>query len=321
MGQTWIKSEDNVADDPTRHKELRPREFVSQDIQDLVDGTGDVSSCSVGTLAQSHPALATRMQAPSHGVSHARVCLEVYGGCGRLTAALLKRGLPCRDPLEAFPKPKVYRAEHDMNDRSVVKKLLAEASLGLFSFIHFGIPCSWWSNLARINGSSRRIHCPDGRGALLPGETQSEQQASDMADILIRHHRRGGLFTIENPLFSLLFLSKHFKRLASAVPLCEAHVDQCSYGLKLPGASAHCFCQKRTKFVANFESICELTRACPGRGPNHHHEHAIGSRVVVSNLGKSQRVSLAKAAGRYPLSLCQGLAGIVDRELCRRDHV
>ena len=139
-----------------------------------------------------------------------------------------------------------------------------------------------------------------------------------MVDILIQLDRVGGILTIENPLYSLIFRSKHFLRLEHAAKLFHVSLDQCTYNLRLPGAPPNCFCLKRTRFVSKFATIASLHRSCPGLSKTHHHEHAIGSRIAVQG-GKQCRIRLAKAAGRYPRQLCDALSHIVRAaELERR---
>ena len=138
-----------------------------------------------------------------------------------------------------------------------------------------------------------------------------------MVDLLIALSVVGGIFTLENPRDSFMFSSKHFKRLAAAVKLFECDLDQCAYGLRLPGAPPNTFCLKRTKIVGNFEGVMRMTRFCPGRGPCHMHEHAIGSRRVM-HKGKLITCSLAKCAGAYPKDLCELWARVIQEELIRR---
>ena len=61
------------------------------------------------------------------------------------------------------------------------------------SFLHIGIPCSWWSSLAKINGSSRTKQAPDGIVPLLPQEIASSAQACRVAILCTAQHLVGGL--------------------------------------------------------------------------------------------------------------------------------
>ena len=119
--------------------------------------------------------------------------------------------------------------------------------------------------------------------------------------------RVGGIFSFENPRDSLMFDSTPVKGLMQDVACYSVTFDQCAFSLRLPGGAPREFCKKRTKVVANFRQIAALERACPGVSPTHTHVHALGSKRVKAPLGW-QRISLAKAAGRYPARLCDSLA-------------
>eukprot|EP00972_Heterocapsa_arctica_P017067 2523593-Heterocapsa_arctica.AAC.1 len=57
--------------------------------------------------------------------------LEALAGCARLTHALADLGIGTDNPLEAYPKPGVYVASHDLSRSEVVR--LLERTRGYFS--------------------------------------------------------------------------------------------------------------------------------------------------------------------------------------------
>lgn len=80
----------------------------------------------------------------------------------------------------------------------------------------------------------------------------------------------------------------------------------CAYGLRLPGAPRYHYCRKATVVSGNFVAVESLSQSCPGLSPSHHHDHCWGHRRI-----EGRSVSLAAAAGRYPIDFASSLAGIV----------
>ena len=172
--------------------------------------------------------------------------------------------------------------------------------------------------LVVVFSSTQWVHTPQelsGRTASsVPQEVTSEEQVRRMVDMCIAFVNQKGLFTIENPKQSLMFDSHNMIRLYQHTSVFVADLDQCAYGLALPGGPAHTFCKKSTRIVANFGDIRTVARICPGLSCTHKHEHAIGTRRVIVD-GKAVTMSMAKAAGRYPSSLCHAIAVAVRAAL------
>ena len=148
-----------------------------------------------------------------------------------------------------------------------------------------------------------------GSPPLSPAELASAAQVESMCFLARLLSRVGGVFSFENPQGSLMFDSTPVRGLMQDVACYSVTLDQCAFSLRLPGGAPHEFCKKRTKVVANFRQIAALERACPGVSPTHTHVHALGSRRVKTPLGW-RRISLAKAAGRYPARLCDSCSGL-----------
>ena len=176
--------------------------------------------------------------------------------------------------------------------------------------MHVGIPCSTWSLLARMNGSSRSAACPDGARPFTRKDAESWTLADRTASLCLALHVVGGIYTIENPAESLVFVCSPFTALKQAAPWIEVQFDQCCYGLRPPSAAPGEFIRKRTKLVTNHDAFQQLARACPGISKHHQHVHALGSRKEPGPSGL-RTVSVAFSAGRYPSALCEALASIV----------
>ena len=243
---------------------------------------------------------------------------EAYAGCAELTRAVRDAGIPCARPLEAFPSRDNteanahsrfsagrYISVNDLDDESVMYALEVDIKRGLVRWLHFGIPCTSWSSMNTINGGTRSTAFPDGGVAPLDRECRGNRQAAAVCRLAMLIHSHGGLFTVENPVPSHLWKSKHFVQLREFLgdSHFEATFDQCSYDLKLPGCTWCEYCKKRTRIIGNFIEVESLVRSCPGLSASHQHMHAIGSRVV-----DGVRHSLAGAAGRYPRPLCDAVA-------------
>ena len=301
LANVKVDTKDNPSDDPSRFVELRkPQSPPGWLKKQLVPESTPEPYC-VGTAP---PLFCFR---------------EAYGGCCALSAAVLDIGIAVQRPLEAYPSSdntaanvktsrrgkKVYLSWNDLDDRHTLEALEADILLGITRWVHFGIPCTSWGSLNTYNGGTRRRWCPDGSDDLLPREALGNAQSVAVAGLCALLDKVGGLFSVENPRASYLWLSGPFLKLQQSLGdrFIVTDFDQCQYGLQLPGSKSHEFCRKSTRIVGNFVELSAICLKCSGKTPRHQHIHAIGS---VSVDGK--RISRAGAAGRYPKGLCLALA-------------
>ena len=91
--------------------------------------------------------------------------------------------------------------------------------------------------------------------------------------------------------------------------------DQCSFGLQLPGAQPHQFCQKSTRLIGSIPTLKKLEQKCPGKSSSHVHDHAFGSASIVGPDGQRKTLSKAGAAGIYPVGLCKPWAASAAEHL------
>ena len=90
---------------------------------------------------------------------------EYYSGCGRLSAAVARHGLPVKS-FEAYPK-EGYRREHDMSIAENIDREIKDARAGKIAASHCGVVCLFWSVLNRLlNGGTRTREKPLGNGSL-----------------------------------------------------------------------------------------------------------------------------------------------------------
>ena len=228
---------------------------------------------------------------------------EIYAGKAGLTLACRKQYINMLRPLEAYG-PSGYNIQYDIDDTICQRLLERDVRSGLVWYLHWGIDCKSWGRMNTFNGGTRSAEHPDGGAPPLDRELLGNRQAEFMCHICTLLHGVGGIFTIENPFPSFLWKAKSLIKLYKDVSCFVGQLDQCMYGLKLPGSAPYTFCEKRTQILSNAEGVRNLSRKCNGQHVHHIHEHAFGARRVA---GKS--VSLTHSAGVYPIRLCDAWSG------------
>ena len=172
-------------------------------------------------------------------------------------------------------------------------------------FLHIGLPCKTWGPAGRLAGGSRRLGLPLGAGHLAR-ERQANGELDFALTLCAELVAQGGHFSLENPDSSYVFHAPGFAMLTQACQIHEARLDQCMFGLTLPGQDPGHFCRKRTRIVSSMPRIVQLSRRCSGVAPGHAHTCAWGRAVV-----DGRTFSLTAAAGTYPRSLCLQWAQVV----------
>ena len=136
------------------------------------------------------------------------------------------------------------------------------------------------------------------------GLIEREVRANKLLDrslALIRALLRGNrnnTFTLENPDTSFLFRMPGMRRLCRRSQVSSVILDQCMFGLRIPGCKQNEYVKKKTRFVGNV-NLAAILLKCDG---SHRHVHALGG--VKTSTGWERRSALA---GRYPELLCQQL--------------
>jgi hypothetical protein len=282
MVQYWLPSNRNPADAPSRGVALKRPVDLSEKLKRLVRPTrtpsrhGSRALDAVGLL-----------------------CLEVFSGAGGLTRSMLDRHIPMDVPMEAFPNRHTYIRDHDLRLPCVVQRLLEDINHGCYKYLHFGMPCSSFSQIQRLNSGTRTKERPEGDGSR-PNEEEGNLLAEGVVLLCEALVGKGGFYSIENPLSSRFWELECLRGLMAEH--CCVVFDQCEYGLTPPGImiSAGVRIKKSTKLLTNMKELCVLNRSCLG---SHEHFRCLGS-VRVGN----KSVSVARAAGHYPVSLCTAWA-------------
>jgi hypothetical protein len=229
--------------------------------------------------------------------------IEAFSGCGGLTRALEKGGLAMAVPIEAWPKNGVYRAEHDLSRIEVAQRLISRIAAGYYRYIHFGLPCTSWSAIQRMNKGSRRLECPQGDGTVV-----DEVRANGLAEMVILCCRiqldLGNYFSIENPRTSYLWSFDPVAKLAEDEGTLAIDFEQCMFGL---GTNIDDIGKRRvkksTRILTNIQGLAGLGIRCD---KNHEHLNCLG-HVKVGGCSRS----LPRLAGEYPQELCHRWAKLV----------
>lgn len=193
-----------------------------------------------------------------------------------------------------------------MENPDLIDRLELDIYSGLIINMHFGVTCRSWGPASWFqplrSRSTRTKENPLG-SMQRPTEIEGNLQAENVARLCRALIKVSGYFSIENPGGSMLFHHPHIKALASSTNSIFVRLDQCMYGLTLPGSLPGEFCRKRTCIFTNMLELKDLEITCSGQTKLHRHVHAWGSRKIN---GKS--VCMTSAAAAYPPKLCKAWA-------------
>ena len=278
----WVPTKQNPADDPSRNVPLRRPTAVPPHLEHLLRPERSIQ------------------KAGCRGPRRAdALFLEVFAGSAGLTQAMKKKGFGTHTPYEAYPHRKTYVKEQDIEDDEVFADLKRQIGAGAFWYVHFGLPCSSWSAIQRLNKGTRRAHIPEGDGSLAR-EVRGNLLASRVAQLCQLQSKQGLFYSIENPKDSYVWAFQPVAELRTgAFDVC---FDQCEYGLipvHLPKTSKFRI-KKPTRLLTNMPELKSLVKAC-----SHTHPHFCCMGSVKTEDGWT---SVAAAAGRYPLALCSAWA-------------
>jgi len=209
------------------------------------------------------------------GFANQRFFLELYAGCGRLTAAVRNSGLDVAPPFERSS------GEHfNIHHPGVLRQLKRWICQGRFWYIHFGTPCSSFSIASHGAPSDQSVRL-------------GQKSLRVSLELIMLAHRHNVFWTLENPWSSGLFRQRSFLRVCKLTRAQGVCVDMCAYG-------AHY--KKATGIVGTLPGLSGLQRLCTG---GHTHEYLQGT--VRTAEGSKWKSALA---GRYPPALCRAWARV-----------
>jgi hypothetical protein len=230
--------------------------------------------------------------------------LEVFAGSGHLTTAV-RRAHPgaCLPGVDLLCGP----LKIDLTDVNAVEELLQLLSVGAIPYVHFGTPCSSFSSALRGPARLRSGASPAGDESYVKCRTGNAlaRFTSAAAGVL---DRASCAWSVENPLTSLIW--RFFQAEAPLPPHCRTRIDQCRYGLTIPGEG---LARKATIVASNFRPLSGLEVRCGG---GHPHVPLKGSFFDF----KVKRCWRARTefAGAYPPALCRAWAAVLEPIMAAR---
>ena len=225
-------------------------------------------------------------------LKHVNVALEVFAGKAVWSSSCRSRGWIVLPPIEIVVAGNV-KAPADITAPRIWRKVLRW--LKVVNFVHFGTPCSSFSQARKDDGGPpplRSVEYIAGLPDLDEEDKKKVELGNLLADItiqLINECRTGQLWSVENPAGSYLWLLPAFKALARKVGVFRVDFDMCAFGHKS---------KKPTALLTNCRPLQSLGRKCPGCK---FHVYLEG-KVWDPETGRMQwRTKLAQV---YPETLC-----------------
>ena len=226
--------------------------------------------------------------------------LEIFSGTARLTSAVRDLGIPCLPPIDITLCQEVPAA-FDVIEAHNWEFVMQLISCGAVAFLHLGTPCNTFSAARKEDGGPPPLRSevfpeglPDLAGDNLAIATLGNfflDRSAEAAEAIVRS---GGDFSLENPLWSLLWQTKLIKQLLLRARAFFVDFDQCAFGA--PSV-------KPTRLMlSNQRMAAGLARKCPG---NHAHE-VLKGKVWSDQFGKW--VYRTKLAQVYPYNMCSQMA-------------
>lgn len=147
-----------------------------------------------------------------------------------------------------------------------------------------------------MNQGSRTSDNPLGNNTLQRERTGNEilRRTVHLCSILCNH---GSFFTMENPKTSFAWKIPFVRNLCRRWNCKTVHLDQCMFGLKIPGEQGVLgLAKKPTTFMGNMPNLDKLHRKC-----SHDHPHV----AVLGGVKYGKRwIRRSTLAGSYPKALC-----------------
>ena len=190
-------------------------------------------------------------------------CLEIFAGCGQLSACLRKFG-------DVFPPVDIRDGPcFDMRFKKLQAVVFDHIRQGNIAYVHLGTPCTARSiSRTRIRNKIRARKL----------EMEAVKFALFTAEVIRCCHRHGVLWSVENPLSSKLWSFDPVSKLHSLPGTAEIIFDMCHYGSQF---------KKPTKILSNIAGLSKLSARCTR---NHNHTAAQGTqKVFVDGISKHVR--------------------------------
>ena len=235
--------------------------------------------------------------------------VELFSGTARLTAAVRRQGVPCLPPIDITPCEEVP-APRDVVDLEFWDFFMRLVSLGAIAFLHCGTPCNTFSAARKLDGGPPPIRSktyPLG----LPQLSDLNQALVFLGNLFVLRTAEaclmvfllGGDFSIENPLFSLIWDTPPMLDLWRLCRALAVDFDQCMFGAPS---------RKPTRLLVTSALFDVLAVQCSGA-----HQHvALQGQEWCSRT--NTWIWKTKRAQVYPHQMCVHMAATVSA-LVRHD--
>ena len=230
--------------------------------------------------------------------------LEIFSGAAHLTQAVQALQIPCLPPIDVVICDMVPVA-FDVIDEAQWSFIMQLVMLGAIFFVHCGTPCNTFSAARKDDGGP-----PPLRSASFPlgledlswdNETLvwlGNLFAARSKEVCLGVSLMGGDFSIENPLFSLLWDVPFIMDLKQQARAFDVDFDQCAFGAPS---------RKPTRLLTSSQHFQRICKQCPG---DHQHVQLKG-RVWSEQF--QRWVYRTKLAQVYPKILCDEMAHVINK--------
>ena len=225
--------------------------------------------------------------------------LEVFSGTARLTAILRSMGIPCLPPIDIMVSELVTEPA-DVVDATFWDFIMQLILLGAIFFMHFGTPCNTFSSARKDDGGPpplRSAEFPEG----LPNLDLDLFSVTFLGNLFVDRTAEaccalcllGKDFSVENPLFSLIWSTSALVKVAASCRTINVDFDQCMWGA--PSV-------KPTRLMVTDAHFRALEVRCDGS-----HKH-IKLKGKVWSPFSGRKVYRTKLAQEYPFRMCEVMA-------------
>ena len=230
--------------------------------------------------------------------------VEVFSGTARLTKLLREAGIPCLPPMDVTLSEMVPSA-FDVVNVERWEFFMQLVMLGAIFFAHFGTPCNTFTSARKDDGGP-----PPLRSSEFPlGLLQLSEEDGCLTFLgnlfLFRTCEAcsaisllGGDFSIENPLFSLLWSTPPMMDLCRECRVFPIDFDQCVFGAPS---------KKPTRLAVTHSSFLPVQQWCQGGHPHVRLKGKVWSEFF------QRWVFRTKLAQEYPWKLCQAMADAIGQ--------
>ncbi|MDE0840272.1 MAG: hypothetical protein OSB41_14635 [Kiritimatiellae bacterium] len=240
-----------------------------------------------------------------------KAMVDGFAGVGKLGKVFSNAGWETR-AYEAYPDGKTLDANSDLTCAAVVTALIQDILGKKFRYLAFGIPCKSWTIVQFSFGGSRTYTNPWG-SKLRPAELEGNLQLRMLLRILWACVASNTFFTIENPMYSLIWSTPELIAIGNLDFVEQAVFDMCAFGLRTPpGVLPVEIWKKPGRLIGHLPHLSTLSRRCP-KG----HKHGSLARHAYVTLADGRRAKKISLAGAYPSAFCRALLHLV--EACSAD--